>query len=275
MNKTLQKYNKKGLKYGQILGINVYSTSLSQVLTRVSDLLSDNIIKAENSNKFSIVTPNPELVLMAQTNTQLKQALNSSAFPIPDGNGLNYAYKYLFNEHLNIIHGRVLFGKLIALADKNKWKVFLLGGRDNEALRASEKIKAEYKNIKIKTFKGPVLDNNAETVTEINRKTSIDTFKMINRYKPHILFVAFGNPKQEIWIYKNLKRLSVGGVMSVGGTLRYVAGFSELPPKWVEDLGLEWLHRLILEPQRIGRIINAVIIFPLKVFSYKIKHPSI
>lgn len=274
MNKTLQKYNKKGLKYGQIMGINVYSTSLPQVLTRVSCLLSDNIIKVENSNKFSIVTPNPELVLMAQTNTQLKHALNSSSFPIPDGNGLNYAYKYLFNESLNIIHGRILFGKLIALADKNKWKVFLLGGRDNEALRASEKIKAEYKNIKIKTFKGPVLDDNAETVTEINRKISIDTFKIINRYKPHILFVAFGNPKQEIWIYKNLKRLSVGGAMSVGGTFRYVAGFSKLPPKWVEVLGLEWLYRLMFEPQRIGRIINAVIFFPLKVFSYKIKYFS-
>lgn len=273
MQKQNKKNSKKTQKFGHIMGINVSSTSIDRVLARVNDLLSDNIIKVENPNKFSIVTPNPELVLMAQTNAQLKHALNSSNFPIPDGNGLNYAYKYLFNKPLNIIHGRILFGKLIALADKNKWRVFLLGGRDNEALRASEKIKADYKNIKIKTFKGPVLDNNAETVTEINRKYLIDTFKMVNRYKPHILFVAFGNPKQEIWIYKNLERLAVGGAMSVGGTFRYVAGFSELPPKWVEGLGLEWLHRLILEPQRIGRIINAVIVFPLKVFSYKIKHP--
>jgi N-acetylglucosaminyldiphosphoundecaprenol N-acetyl-beta-D-mannosaminyltransferase len=271
MNKT----NKKGLKYDQIMGINVYSTSASQVLTRVDHLLSDSPLTKENPRKFSIVTPNSELILMAQTNLQLKHALNAAKFPIPDSVGLNYAFKYLFGRSLNIIPGRVLFGKLIELSDKNKWRVFFLGGRDNEAQKAADKIKEQYKNIKVKTSKGPVFDDNAETVTEINRKYLIDTIKMINTYKPHILFVAFGNPKQEIWIHKNLKSLNVGGAMSVGGTLRYVAGFSELPPSWIEGLGLEWLYRLIQEPYRIGRIINAVIIFPLKVFSYKIKHPSI
>lgn len=277
----MDKSNIKGLKYGQIMGINVYSTSVSQVLTRVDGLLSDSSklggrspLTKENPLKFSIVTPNSELILMGQKNLQLKHALNSAKFPIPDSVGLNYAYKYLFGESLNIIPGRVLFGKLIELADKNKWRVFFLGGRDNEAQKAADKIKEQYKNIKVKTFKGPVFDDNAETVTEINRKYLIDTVKMINKYKPHILFVAFGNPKQEIWIHKNLKSLNVGGAMSVGGTFRYVAGLSQLPPSWIEGLGLEWLHRLVLEPYRIGRIINAVIIFPLKVFFFKIKQSS-
>ena len=275
MKKNRQKITKKAPKFGHIMGINVSSTSIDRVLTRVRNLLSDSSLTKENPRKFSIVTPNSELVLMAQKNLQLKNALNAAKFPIPDSVGLNYAYKYLFGKPLNIIPGRVLFGRLIELSDRNKWRVFFLGGRDNEAQKAADKIKDQYKNIKIKTFKGPVFDDNAETVTEINRKYLIDTVKKINTYKPHLLFVAFGNPKQEIWIYKNLKNLNVGGAMSVGGTFRYVAGFSELPPKWIEELGLEWLHRLVLEPYRIGRIINAVIIFPLKVFSYKIKHPSI
>lgn len=266
------KSSNKGLKYDQIMGINVFSTSVGQVLTRVRDLLTHSPLTKENPRKFSIVTPNSELILMAQTNLQLKHALNAAKFPIPDSVGLNYAFRYLFGRPLNIIPGRILFGKLIELADKNKWRVFFLGGRDNEAQKAADKIKEQYKNIKVKTSKGPVFDNNAETVTEINRKYLIDTVKMINTYKPHILFVAFGNPKQEIWIYKNLKSLNVGGAMSVGGTFRYVAGLSQLPPTWIVSLGLEWLYRLVHEPYRIGRIINAVIIFPLKVFFYKIKH---
>ena len=118
MKKTI----KKSLKYGQIMGINVFSTSASSLLTRVADLLSDsakfrqhNPSSKLNPHKFSIVTPNSELVLMAQKNTQLRHALNSSDFPIPDSIGINYAFKYLFGKSINIIPGRVLFGKLIEL----------------------------------------------------------------------------------------------------------------------------------------------------------------
>lgn len=275
MKKNNRKTIKTDLKFGQIMGINVYSTSINRVLTRVSELLSDSDINKQNTHKFSIVTPNPELVLMAQKNVQLKEALNSATFPIPDGIGLSYAHKYLFGTGINIVPGRILFEKLIELSDQKGWRVFFLGGKDNEALKASEKIKLKHKSIKIKTFRGPILDTNAVGFTENNRKLLLDALKLINRYKPHLLFVAFGNPKQEIWVYKNLPKLSVGGAMSVGGTFRYVAGLSQTPPEWVSELGLEWLFRLILEPYRIMRIINAVIIFPLKVFSYKMKQTAI
>jgi N-acetylglucosaminyldiphosphoundecaprenol N-acetyl-beta-D-mannosaminyltransferase len=82
--------------------------------------------------------------------------------------------------------------------------------------------------------------------------------------------VAFNNPKQEIWIYKNLKSLTVGGAMAVGGTFRYIAGLSKLPSAWMEKAGLEWLYRLITEPYRLRRVLNAFPVFPLRVFLYKV-----
>jgi N-acetylglucosaminyldiphosphoundecaprenol N-acetyl-beta-D-mannosaminyltransferase len=94
--------------------------------------------------------------------------------------------------------------------------------------------------------------------------------RQINTFKPQLLFVAFGNPKQEIWIHNNLPKLNVGGAMAVGGAFRYVAGISKLPPKWMAACGLEWLWRLITEPKRISRILNAVIVFPLKIILYKL-----
>ena len=99
-----------------------------------------------------------------------------------------------------------------------------------------------------------------------------DVIDKINKFAPEILFVAFGNPKQEIWIHKHLLELKVSGAMAVGGTLRYFAGFSILPPEFLEKAGLEWLWRLITEPTRIVRIFRAVVIFPLKVFIYKLMH---
>lgn len=269
MKKINKKSNEKALKQGNIMGINVLSAPESMVLASVKQKVSDSV-------KFSIVTPNPELVLMAQKNSELKNALNSADFAIPDGIGLNYASKFLFGKSINIIHGRKLFIELIKLSNENKWKVFFLGGTGNEAAFAASKLKSfgvsDNKNLKLKieTAKGPKLNERGEVVTEVDRKIEIDMIQKINKFAPQILFVAFGNPKQEIWIYNNLSKLNIGGAMAVGGTFRYIAGLSKLPPKWMEKLELEWVWRLITEPFRFKRILNAFPIFPLKVFWYKV-----
>lgn len=259
MKKNIKRAREKGRKNGQILGINIISTSAAEVLTRVKKNLSHNV-------HFFIVTPNSELVLMAQKNQALKSALNSSEFPIPDGIGLSYASKYLTGKGIPIIHGRKLMMDLIRLADKNHWKVFLFGGESGEAFVAAEKLSQEYKNLKIVGEQGPKLDKNAEPVTEVDRKYMKDAIDSINKFAPDLLFVAFGNPKQEIWIHKNIDHLRIGGAMCVGGTLRYIAGMSKLPPRWIEKLELEWLWRLITEPKRIARIWNAVVVFSFVIF---------
>jgi len=245
-------------KLGKILGINVLVTRLDRVIAGVKNLISHN-------SKFYIVTPNPELVLMAQHNKELRDALNDSDLPVPDGVGLRIAI-----PDLPIIKGRDLFMKLIDLANENKWRVFFLGGLANEAGLAAERLRIQDLGFKIGTFRGPILDNNAEPLSEADKKLEKEAIDKINRFAPQLLFVAFGNPKQEIWINKNLSKLKIGGAMAVGGTFRYVAGMSKLPPKWMEKLGLEWLFRLFTEPARIVRIFNAVIIFPLRVLLFRI-----
>jgi N-acetylglucosaminyldiphosphoundecaprenol N-acetyl-beta-D-mannosaminyltransferase len=253
MKTNSENINFKGLKIGQILGINVISSSASSVLTSVKDFVSCNV-------KFSIVTPNPELILMAQKDEKLKEALNAADLPVPDGVGLRLA-----DPTLNIIKGRELFIELVDLAKKNGWRVFFLGGLDDEAKIAVQKLEISNRKLKIESSQGPKLDQNAEPVSEVDIRLQKDVIDKINKFSPQILFVAFGNPKQEIWIHKNLAKLNIVGAMAVGGSFRYIAGLSKLPPKWMAGRGLEWLWRLITEPKRIGRIFNAVIVFPLKL----------
>lgn len=270
MKKNSKKILKIGRKIVTILGINVDSTSVSSVLTGVEDKISHKIHPARNGrDKFYIVTPNPEQILSANENQSLKNAINSADFAVPDGVGLNYASKFLFGKSLSIIPGRKLFLELINLAAKNKWKVFLLGGRSDESAIAAQKLVSSYPNILISSDKGPKLNQKAEPETKVDIKLQKDVVDKINKFRPNLLFVAFGAPKQEIWIQKNLPRLNIGGAMAVGGTFRYVAGLSKLPPKWMEKAGLEWVWRLIAEPYRFGRIFNAFPIFPLKIFLYK------
>jgi N-acetylglucosaminyldiphosphoundecaprenol N-acetyl-beta-D-mannosaminyltransferase len=257
MKKNAKNGEIKGLKIDQIMGINVISSSTSSLLARVEGFISDNV-------KFYIVTPNPELILMAQKVPNLKMSLNAADLPIPDGIGLKFA-----DPKLNIIKGRELFLELIKLAGKKGWKVFLLGGLEDEAKIAVQKLESRYRNLKIESSRGPVLNNNAEPASDADEKIEANAINQINVFRPQLLFVAFSNPKQEIWIYKSLSKLKIGGAMAVGGTFRYIAGLSRLPPKWMEKAGLEWLWRLITEPTRICRVFNAVFVFPLKVLLSK------
>lgn len=243
-------------KIGQIMEINVNSTKLAEVLTCVEEFVS-------HSRKFYIVTPNPELILMAQSNKSLKDSLNAADISVPDGVGLKIA-----NPDLKIIKGRELFLELIKLAVKKKWKVFLLGGLGDEAAIAKLKIENSMENEKwkmeIKSASGPKLSNDAKPITKEDERLEKEVINQINTFNPELLFVAFGNPKQEIWIHDNISRIKIGGAMCIGGTLRYVAGLSKLPPEFVSSIGLEWLWRLFTEPKRIGRIFRAVVVFPIK-----------
>jgi N-acetylglucosaminyldiphosphoundecaprenol N-acetyl-beta-D-mannosaminyltransferase len=255
--------NEMSQNYANILGIKAVSTTLTHLLTGVREDIAHN-------RKFFIVTPNPEIVLASTKNNLLKEALNSANFSIPDGVGLSYASKFLFGKSLNIIPGRILFEKLIELANKKGWKVFFLGGWKGEAEKAAENLRKNYKNVKIETFSGPKLGNDGIPVSERDKDLQKQAINLINKSEARLLFVAFGHPKQEIWIYRNLKYLDIGGAMVVGGTFRYIAGITPLPPKWMEAAGLEWLYRLITEPRRLGRIINASVVFPLRIFWFKV-----
>lgn len=287
----MKKESKIVRKQVNILDIMVDSTELVEVLATVEKKISHNSIELNTNVKFYITTPNPELILASTKNKELKKALNNADFSIPDGIGLAQAAKFLsfpgkntfstfvqglfvglttfvnksyLTNYLPIIKGRELFLELVKLAVKNNWKIFLLGGLNNEAELAANHLISLYPNILISSFGGP----------QVTTKLSSDIVNKINSFKPHLLFVAFGNPKQEIWIHKNLSKLNIGGAMAVGGTFRYIAGLSKLPPKWMEKLGLEWIWRLLTEPFRLKRILNAFPLFPIKIWLSKLQKDS-
>ena len=286
-------------KQGIMFNITLNSTSRSKVLAYIRDFIS-------KKRKFYIVTPNPEMILMAQEDKSLLKAINGATLALPDGVGLAMADRFLklttpknilvripvsilqgigvglsifvnkkwLLSRFNILKGREVFVDLVSLANKRGWKVFLLGGRGSEAQNAVEKLKLNYKKVKFEYASGPIIDNETKPISESDIKMQNDVIFRINNFKPQLLFVAFGAPKQEKWIYEWLLKLDIGGAMAVGGAFSYVAGHSKLPPRWMEEIGLEWVWRLITGPWRAGRIIKASIVFPWKVFIYKLSQTN-
>ena len=75
----------------------------------------------------------------------------------------------------------------------------------------------------------------------------------INTAKPDLLFVALGNPKQELWMGRNADRLDVSVMIGVGGTFNFITGKVKRAPRWVQRSGLEWIYRICHEPGRLWR----------------------
>lgn len=160
--------------------------------------------------------------------------------------------------------------EIVKLGNKLDWKIFLMGGRKDEAQKTLNKLKRSFKKIQIESYEGPKLNSLGKPISEDEKIKERKTIERINVFKPDLVFVAFGAPKQEYWIENNSKFINTKGIMAVGGTFNYIAGNLRLPLNIFEKLGLEWLWRLIVEPKRIVRIINAVVVFPIKVFLYKL-----
>src|SRR5258708_22832423 len=213
----------KALKYVTILGININSTPKWQLLDAVKNNLEKKI-------QFYIVTPNPEIVIQAQSDPDLTHSLNSATFSLPDGIGLKFA-----DKSLEIIKGRQFMLDLFALANTKKLKVYLLGSTKEVINKSLEKIEKEYPNINAKGNNGPILNNSAEPETEVYINLQFEIVKEINSFKPDLLFVALGAPKQEKWVAKWLPELKVTGAMVIGGSLDYYSGLVSPVPNRSEE----------------------------------------
>lgn len=246
-----------------ILGVNVTSISKSEVLTFIHASLKEK-------RRITVVTPNPEMVVESLKNPSFLKALNDADIAIADGTGLLLAERALFGKKsLTRIPGRILMEDLLSDAHQNKWKVFFLGASENVNKRAIALSKKRYPQLVVDGSSGMRLEKNGKPVSEVDRLNEIDTIKRINDFKPDLLFVAFGAPKQELWIARNKNNLKAGVFMGIGGSLDYYVGAVSIPPRFVSAIGMEWVWRLIHDPKRAPRIVTASLIFPYYVLKKK------
>lgn len=133
---------------------------------------------------------------------------------------------------------------LMAEAKRQGWRVFYLGGKPGVAERAAERLRSEFPGLSLQTHHG---------YFDVTGKENGDILDKINAYRPHVLMVGMGMPRQEHWVLDNLERLRVNAILTAGACFDYVAGAIPTPPRWMGRLGLEWAYRLFSEPRRLWR----------------------
>lgn len=259
-----------------ILKIKVDSAPEAQLLRRVEVFLNSKVVKSgfEPKESLLIVTPNPEFIVRAQKDADLASILNSADISIPDGIGLILASWLGGGSSIIASGGRIAsrvtgtdFGKrLIDLGKEKGWRVCLLGGDQNVSTDAKNSILQDQKlsksfdsaqdlrpGFEILALEGPRLNAKGEPIDENNRRIELKTIVEINKFEPHLLFVGFGNPKQEKWINRNRHELEIGVAMGIGGAFDFWSGRTARSPYILRQIGLEWLWRLIQEPSRWRR----------------------
>lgn len=227
----------------KMLGISITTSPQKEILEEIHKYLEQSQKKSQKP--LIIVTPNPEQLVLAQKNLHFFDVLNRADIAIPDGIGLIWASKFLQQKvHLVRISGIDLMEDLVRVASERVYPVALIGGRGVSAVKALECLQKEYPNLK----------GWAQNPGEVNYtgKSNLD-YKKIQKTDVRLIFVGLGAPKQEFFIEELTKNLRGVVLMSVGGSFDLIAGKIPRAPKFLRNLGLEWLWRLVFEPWRIKR----------------------
>ena len=192
-----------------------------------------------------IVTPNAQHINNLQGDSLFRKIYSQAFLVIPDGVSIVWAAKFLKTPLKGKISGINLFEKLCERGASKPLKIFLLGGRPQAAERAAEILEQRYLGLKIAGTYCPAygFESDPLEIDRINQK--------ILDAAPNLLFVGLGSPKQEKWIYNHYRQLNVPVSIGIGVSFEFVAGMVKRAPLWMQESGLEWLFRLIIEPKRL------------------------
>ena len=222
-----------------ILGVGVDDFSQKEALGLILNLARDQ------KSAHYVVTVNSEFVMMARKNKHFREILKKADFALADGWWLARSKLILGGRGRERIAGVDLVENLCKEAGEKAVRVGFLGGFGSVAQMVAERQKASCPNLKV-VFAGA---GNPAIGYDSRLKMSLDKLGRID-----ILFVAYGMGQQEFWIARNLNKLNVGVFIGVGGAFDYISRVKRRAPEFLQNTGLEWLWRLVCEPQRIWRM---------------------
>jgi N-acetylglucosaminyldiphosphoundecaprenol N-acetyl-beta-D-mannosaminyltransferase len=193
----------------------------------------------------AVFTPNVDHVVNAESNAALRAAYARASLSLVDGQPLVWASRLLGAALPEKISGADLVEPLMERAGQRGWRVFLVGGAKGSARAAAERFRAAY---------GVAVAGIEDGRIELDQTSKDEALlARIDAARPHLVLVALGAPKQEIWIDRRRERLAPAVALGVGAALDFVAGAQQRAPRWVQRAGLEWLYRLLQEPRRLAR----------------------
>ena len=237
--------------------MNTYVNAISMEET-ISEI--EKIIEKKKPTQHVVI--NASKVNLMEKDPKLRKIVNSCPLINADGASIVWAAKRLGIPLKERVTGCDLFQKLVVVAEKKGYKIYLFGAKEEVVKKVKAIFEEKYPDIQIVGYRtGYFTEADEPEIVKDMAESGAD-----------MMFVAFSSPKKEYWVNKYIKQLNIPFVMGVGGSFDIVAGVTERAPKWWQDHGLEWLYRFIQEPRRMWkRYIIGNAKFVALTYKYKFK----
>jgi N-acetylglucosaminyldiphosphoundecaprenol N-acetyl-beta-D-mannosaminyltransferase len=224
-----------------ICGIRIDNYSFDKVV----ELIINHVLSGGTPGY--VVTPNAHHILLLQKDKNFRKIYRDGFLVVPDGVSLLWAARILGTPLNGRVNGTDLLKKLCEISAEKGLRPFFLGGRPGAAEKAKEILETHHANLKIVGTHCPPFGFEAvpAELERINQKIEAAT--------PDILFVGLGAPKQEYWIYDNYQKLDVPISIGIGVSFELSANMVRRAPVFMQNIGLEWLFRLTVEPHRLWK----------------------
>jgi len=194
----------------------------------------------------SVFTPNVDHLVQLESNPAFRAAYEGASLCLVDGQPLVWASRLLGAPLPEKISGSDLILPLARRAERKRWRVYLIGGVEGVAAEAAQKLQAEL-DVDIVGIDAPDI---AATGQPVAGGAVVDRIALA---RPHLVFVAFGAPKQELFIRNALPSIRPAVAVGVGAGFDFIAGRMKRAPRWISRSGFEWMFRLAQEPRRLAR----------------------
>ena len=229
-----------------IWGIPIDKVNMRQAKARFKEMM-------EEEGLSIIVTPNPEIIMNATEDEELKTLIKNSDLAIPDGISIVYASKIMGQPIEERITGVDFLTEVLKFLNEKNMGIYLLGGKPGVE---GEPTVAEKAGVNMKKrYPGLIISGTHHGY--FGRGEEKNIVNEIKASGASFLCVAMGSPRQEKFIYNNRAELeNVRGAMGVGGSLDVWAGTVNRAPIFYQNHGIEWLYRLVKEPVRIKRMVK-------------------
>lgn len=233
----------------QLFGVNYSCTDYEQA--------SDTIIRnAEQKISFGVSALAVHGLITSTHSKDLREKLKKVDLIVPDGQPVRWALNFFFKAGLkDRVYGPTLTLHVLRKANDKKLSVFLYGSTSDTIEKFITFINKNYPYLTVSgihpdRFRDATVEEDAEDIKKINDSGA------------HIVLVGRGCPRQEIWVADHKGKVNAP-MMAVGAAFNFCAGNLKQAPKVMQDLGLEWLFRLCMEPGRLWQrylVTNSVFI---------------
>jgi N-acetylglucosaminyldiphosphoundecaprenol N-acetyl-beta-D-mannosaminyltransferase len=186
---------------------------------------------------------NAAKIVSLRADSRLQEAVAQSELVTADGQSVVWASRLLRDPLPERVAGIDLMEELFALAEREEYRVYLLGATDDTLGRAVERLLERH----------PALSIAGSHHGYFSEAESTAICEQIKAAAPDVLFVAMSSPRKEHWLAQHGRALGVPVIMGVGGALDVTAGDVRRAPPRLQALGLEWAYRLLQEPRRLSR----------------------